>query len=180
MIDFTSYREPYLQSARIVLEPLTAWHGEGLFPLLRDPMMYSYIPGEPPISGGEVMKRFERLETRLSPDETELWLNWAVRLLSAGYVGMVEATVREDGTALTAWRIFTPHQRQGLGREAVQLMLEHLKAIGVVEARAFVDTRNAASIRLAEAAGFQRIETHVMREKLRGRWIDDHEYSRIL
>ncbi|BCW87070.1 hypothetical protein sos41_01960 [Alphaproteobacteria bacterium SO-S41] len=175
-----SYRAPALATARLVLEPVNAWHGESLFPLLKDPLLYTYIAKEPPLAASHLSRSFEALETRRSPDGAELWLNWAVRISNGGYAGLVEATVSADDTAQVAWWVFTASQRQGYGREAVAEMLAHLAAIGVREAVAFIDTRNTASIRLAEALGFTRHETHMRREKVRGRWVDDHEYRRAL
>lgn len=180
MIDFNAYREPYLQTERLTLEPLTAWHGESLFALLKEPLLYAYIDKEPPVAAGELIRRFEALEARRSPDGQELWLNWAVRLTAGGYAGLVEATVRPTGEAVIAYWVFLASQRQGIGREAVAAMLDHLGQIGATEAVAFIDTRNAASIRLVEALGFVRAATHAMREKLRGRWVDDHEYRKTL
>ena len=179
-LDFDNYREPQLETLRLFLEPLNAWHGESLFPGLKDPLLYTYIAKEPPLATLHLSRRFEALETRRSPDGSALWLNWAVRIADGGYAGLVEATVGADAVALVAWWVFTAQQRQGYGREAVAGMLAHLSAIGVPEAVAFIDTRNIASIRLAEATGFTRHETHVMREKVRGRWVDDHEYRRAL
>ncbi|MBL9011038.1 MAG: GNAT family N-acetyltransferase [Alphaproteobacteria bacterium] len=179
-MDFEAYREPELRSARLVLEPLTAWHGESLFGLLKDPMLYTYIAKEPPLAASHLSRRFEALEQRRSADGEELWLNWAVRIAAGGYAGLVEATVRGDATALVAWWTFLPFQRRGYGREAAAAVLDHLRSIGVREAAAFIDTRNTASIRLAEALGFVRAGTHAMREKVRGRWIDDHEYRKVL
>jgi ribosomal-protein-alanine N-acetyltransferase len=180
LIDFDAYRAPALQTARLLLEPVNAWHGETLFPGLKDPMLYAFIAKEPPLSTSEVSRRFEKLESRRSPDGEELWLNWAARRINGGYVGLVEATVGRDAIAHVAYWVFSADQRQGFGREAVAVMLEHLAAIGCVEAVAFIDTRNAASIRLVEALGFERRQTLVMREKLRGRWVDDHEYRKSL
>jgi RimJ/RimL family protein N-acetyltransferase len=180
VIAFDVYRAPFLQGGRLTLEPLTAWHGESLFAHLKEPLLYTFIPKEPPIAAGEVMRRFEALETRRSPDGRELWLNWAVRLTQGGYAGLAEATVLPGGEATIAYWVFLPFQRQGIGRESVAMMLDHLRDIGVAEAIAFIDTRNAASIRLVEALGFVRATTRVMREKVRGRWIDDHEYRKLL
>lgn len=180
MAGFAAYREPELRTDRLVLEPVTAWHGESLFAFLKEPLLYTYIPREPPLAASHVARRFEQLETRRSPDGSELWLNWAVRIAANGYAGLVEATVRADETALVAWTVFLPHQRQGIGREAVAAMLAHLAATGVHEAAALIDTRNAASIRLAEALGFKRVATHAAREKLRGRIVEDHDYRKAL
>lgn len=180
MIDFVNYSEPFLQTRRLALEPLTAWHGESLFAGLKEPLLYTFIAKEPPLAAGEVIRRFERLESRRSPEGDELWLNWAVREARGGYAGLVEATVRPDGSAIIAYWVFLASQKQGVGREAVAAMLEHLASIGVSEAIAFIDTRNTDSIKLVEALRFTRVETHVMREKLRGRWVDDHEYRKRL
>ena len=179
-LDFDSYREPQLETLRLLLEPLNAWHGESLFPGLKDPLLYTYIPKEPPLAASHLSRRFEALETRRSPDGTELWLNWAVRISNGGYAGLVEATLTADGRAQAAWWVFTASQHQGYGREAVAAMLAHLAGVGAAEAIAFIDTRNAASIRLAEATGFARHDTHVRREKVKGRWVDDHEYRKAL
>jgi len=180
VIDFDAYREPFLQTPRLVLEPLTAWHGESLFPGFREPLLYTFIAKDPPVAAGELMRRFERLESRRSPEGDELWLNWAVREARGGYAGLVEASVGRNGSAHIAYWVFLTHQRKGLGREAVAAVLDHLKAAGASSAIAFIDTRNAPSIRLVEALGFTRVQTHVMPEKLRGRWVDDHEYRKIL
>ena len=175
-----AYREPDLTTPRLVLEPLTAWHGESLFPFLKEPLLYTFIPREPPLASSHVTRRFEGLQSRRAPDGGEWWLNWAVRVAANGYCGMVEATVPREGATLVAWTVFVPHQRQGYGREAVAAMLAHLADQGVSEVAAVIDTRNAPSIRLAEALGFTRIATHRLREKLRGRFVDDHEYRKNL
>lgn len=180
-VDFDSYREPLLQTPRLSLEPLNAWHGEPLFTGgLKDPQLYTFMAKEPPLAVAELSRRFERLESRRSPDGSELWLNWAVRLTTGGYVGLVEATVTADAVASIAYFVFTPHQRQGYAREAVTGMLGHLAEAGVISARATVDTRNQASIALLEALGFARIATIAQREKVRGRFVDDHVYEKPL
>lgn len=179
-MDFDAYCEPLLHTQRLSLEPLNAWHGEPLFAGLKDPLLYTYIPKEPPLAVADLSRRFEQLESRRSPDGSELWLNWAVRLSTGGYAGLVEASVQANRTASIAYFVFATHQRQGIGREAVSAMLEHLAATGVTESRAMIDTRNLASIALVEGLGFERIATHSMREKLRGRWVDDHEYRKPL
>lgn len=152
-----------------------------MFPGLSDPLLYSFIAEEPPLGPAALARRYEKLEARVSPDGNALWLNWAVRVKSNGYAGYVQATVPRGGPAEIAYVIFTAHQRLGYAREAAAAMLVHLNtAAGVQEAAAFVDTRNKASIRVIEALGFHRVATHVMREKLRGVFIDDHEYRKLL
>ncbi len=65
------------------LEPQTAAHADEMFPLLADGEVYRYLDGAPPSSLDALRGRFERLETRRSPDSTELWLNWVVRALES-------------------------------------------------------------------------------------------------
>lgn len=175
-----TYTEPTLTTERLVLEPLTAWHGESLFPFLKEPLLYTFIPREPPLASSHVVKRFDAIQGRKSPDGKDWWLNWAVRVATNGYCGVVEATVPEAGPALVAYTVFLNHQRQGYGREAMAALIDHLAVQGITEAAAFIDTRNAPSIRLIEALGFHRVATHRAREKLRGRFVDDHEYRKNL
>lgn len=179
-IDFDAYQEPRLETPRLLLEPINAWHGEPMFAGLKDPQLYIYTSDEPPLAVSELSRRYEKLETRRSPEGDQLWLNWAVLDRAKGYVGHAQATVRADSTSLVAWRIFTVAQRNGFATEAIAVMLDHLIAIGCREAIAFIDTRNTASIRLAERLGFVLFATHERREKLRGRWVDDHEFRKTL
>lgn len=175
-MDFDAYREPQLETLRLLLEPVNAWHGEPLFAGMKDPLLYTYTSDEPPLSVSALSRRYESLEARRSPDGGQLWLNWAVLERAGGYAGLMQATVRGDGTSLVAWRIFTSHQRKGIAAEAAVAMLDHIAQIGCTIAIAYVDTRNTASSRLAEKLGFCRIATHAKTEKVRGRWVDDHEY----
>lgn len=180
MIDFDAYREPRLETPRLLLEPINAWHGEPMFAGMKDPQLYIYTSDEPPLSVSELSRRYEALESRRSPDGERLWLNWAVLERTGGYAGLVQATVHPDATTLVAWRIFAHAQRRGFAAEASAVLLDHLAVLGCTEAVAFIDTRNTASIRLAERLGFTLAATHDRREKLRGRWVDDHEFRKTL
>lgn len=73
-----------LRSPRLVLEPLVAAHAEALYPALAEPALYTFLPKGPPASLAELRARFERLESRTSPDGTQRWLNWAARLAEDG------------------------------------------------------------------------------------------------
>src|SRR5882672_11356745 len=88
-----TYVSRHLATSRLLLEPLTAGHAEALFALLSDAALYTYLPGEPPVSVEALRERYRRLEARRSPDGSELWLNWVGRQHNGAYVGLVEATV---------------------------------------------------------------------------------------
>jgi len=170
-----------LATQRLILEPLTVGHAPALFALLSDPGLYTYLPGEPPVSVDALRERYVRLETRRSPDGRELWLNWAGRQHNGAYVGLVEATVHADATAHVAYFVFSAFQRQGFAVEAVDAVLAHLKNdIGVREVRALLDTRNDASSRLLERLGFQRVQLIKNADDFKGAPSDEYEYLREL
>ncbi len=181
VLAFDRYMSRFVATQRLMLEPLGAGHAERLFSLLSDPALYTFLPGDPPVSVEALHERYERLEWRRSPDGKELWLNWAARQESGTYVGLVEATVRADASAQIAYFVFHPFQRQGFAAEAVEAVVMHLKNdIGVETARALLDTRNEASWRLLERLGFKRTRTIKNADHFKGSSSDEFEYMRDL
>jgi RimJ/RimL family protein N-acetyltransferase len=177
---FGTYVCPTLNAPGLVLEPLAVAHAGELFPSLQNPALYTYIPHDPPPSLDALCARYARLARRRSPDGKELWLNWVVRRDCAA-VGTVQATCRSDDVAYVAYDVFVPFQRQGLATKAVSTMLDHLQAsAGVVTAKALVDTRNTASIRLLERLGFSRIRLIENADHFKGARSDEYEYARQL
>ena len=145
-----------LTTARLVLEPLTRRHAQEMFEALSDRAIYRFIDEAPPASVDALAARYARLESRRSGDRREHWLNWVVRVPATGAaIGFVQASVMPDGTAFVAYVIAPSSQGRGYGREATATMIEELRArYGAKVLRANVDSRNAASIRLAAALGF--------------------------
>lgn len=176
---YDKYKPPRLRAQRFWLEPLTAEeHAARLFAPLSDPKLYEFIPGGPPASAQALWDRYTRLQTRRSPDRSELWLNWAVKSTDREYVGLVEATVKKDASAQVAYFIFVPHQRHGFGAKAVTLVIEHLvQDLGIKVARALVDTRNIASQRLLKRVGFERKRTIKDADHFKGATSDEYEYE---
>ena len=58
--------------------------------------------------------RFTKLETRLSADGQEQWLNWVICLASEELIGYVQATVRADGGVLIAYELGSAFWGKGL------------------------------------------------------------------
>ncbi len=146
-----------LETARLVGEPLTAAHAVLLFPELRNPALYRFIPQDPPPSIDTLTSRFERLASQPhSPDGDELWLNWVLReRASDAYAGMLEATVIPGQSATIAYFVFVPYQRQGYAHEGVGALVKHLFTVHQVDVVvAEIDTRNRASIALVKTLGF--------------------------
>jgi ribosomal-protein-alanine N-acetyltransferase len=148
-----------LLTARLRLEPLMAAHADLLFAGLSDPRLYDYIPEPPPASVEVLRERYRRLESRLSPDSSEEWLNWLVSLRDPPRaLGYVQATVYDDTSAEVAYVLLRDAWGAGYGREATAAMIDHLHThAGVRRFRATVDPRNRASVRLLEALGFTRV-----------------------
>ena len=149
-----------LATGRIRLEPLTAVHAAELFPLLADRQVYQFISGELPVSVAALAERYQRLESRCSPDGSEQWLNWAIRRLDDGQcVGYLQATLHPGGTADFAFVLGSSFWGLGLAREASVLVLHTLFAeFGVVSVFATADQRNLRSSGLLTRLGFARVQ----------------------
>jgi [ribosomal protein S5]-alanine N-acetyltransferase len=106
-----------VRAGHVVLEPQTAAHAAEMYDVLRDPKIYEF-ENSPPVSSDWLAARFAKLESRLSPDGTQQWLNWVVRVPTGALAGYVQATIDGDGTAHIAYELASPFWRQGIGRAA--------------------------------------------------------------
>ena len=147
-----------LTTRRLVLEPQVAAHAEAMHALLQDPAIYRY-ENEPPDSVDGLRERFRRLESRMSANGREQWLNWVVRLRDAELIGYVQATVREGSPAAIAYVFASAWWGRGYATEAVAEMMEELAAnYGTREFSAVLKRDNRRSIRLLERLGFAYVE----------------------
>jgi [ribosomal protein S5]-alanine N-acetyltransferase len=176
--------ETTLETERLLLEPLMPEHAPLLKKYLADERLYRFIPQNAPASAEALEARYRKLSSRRSPDGSEVWLNFAMRLreegrlLKATYVGTLEATVFPDRSAYLAYTVFVPFWRQGYAREGCARILRHLLdnyRVRVVVAE--MDTRNAASVSLAEALGFERVGTTLGADHFKGSVSDEHRYE---
>lgn len=143
-----------VRTERLVLEPQTASHAEEMFGVLSDPAIYEY-ENAPPRSLEWLRKRFAKLETRRSPDGTEHWLNWVIRIPTSELIGYVQATVHPDGHAAIAYELASRFWGRGLARAAVEAMVSALEEdYGVRRLSAVFKRRNHRSQRLLERLGF--------------------------
>lgn len=125
-------------------EPQTAAHAPEMYSVLSDPAIYEF-ENEPPESLEKLAIRFAKLETRASPDGTEQWLNWVVRLPDGSLAGYVQATVLPTGVAFVAYELNSRNWRKGIGSSAVQAMMTELCASYGVHT--FVAVLKAANFR---------------------------------
>lgn len=144
-----------LNTDRLALEPLVARHAGELFEVLSDPDLYQYLDYGPPASVEYLRDVYEGLESRVSPDGSQLWLNWAVRPQGEGSVGFVQATV-VGADAWVAYVIARGAWGRGYATEAVRAVIDHLRsACGVTRFLATTEAENGRSIRLLERLGFR-------------------------
>ena len=85
-----------VETGSFTLEPQIAAHAEEMFVVLSDPAIYAH-ENQPPRSLEWLRTRFAKLETRLSADGREQWLNWVIRLPTSELIGYVQATIYPDG-----------------------------------------------------------------------------------
>jgi aminoglycoside 6'-N-acetyltransferase len=148
---------------------------------LRSPELYQYVADVPPPSREWLRERYRRLETRRSPDSSELWLNWLLREKMTGrFVGYVQATVK-DHSASIAYLLFSNAGGVGYAHEAVGGMLRSLQRdYATKEFTATVHVGNQRSIRLLERLGFTRRSFTKNAEDIRGELTDEYRYTLAL
>src|SRR4051812_48496517 len=103
----------------LTLEPQFASHARAMFEVLSDEAIYLF-ENEPPASLAALSARFKRLESRRSPDGSQQWLNWVIRLHSGDVAGYVQATVHADGRAALAYVLGSGFWGKGIATKAVR------------------------------------------------------------
>ena len=143
-----------LAAGTLCLEPQVAGHAPEMFEVLGDPAIYEF-ENEPPPSLEWLERRYRQLETRRSPDGSERWLNWVIRLPSGRLAGYVQATVLRESTAFIAYELASPFWRQGIGSAAVTAVLQDLVSTYEVHTcLAVFKARNFRSESLLRPLGF--------------------------
>jgi RimJ/RimL family protein N-acetyltransferase len=168
-----------IETARFKLEPQIAAHAEEMFVVLSDPAIYEY-ENQPPPSVEWLRVRFTKLETRLSADGREQWLNWVIRVPTSELIGYVQATVR-PGHAAIAYELCSAYWGRGLGRGAVKAMISELvEHYNVRSFFAVLKRDNFRSVRLLERLGFSLAspEQHVTHKAEFGEVLMCREYQR--
>jgi len=127
-----------------------------MFDALRDPQIYSFIPEKPPLSIADLRRRYRLLQKGASPDRSQLWLNWIVRLVpSDRCVGYVQATVHASRAADFAYVLASPFWGCGIATEACVAAIDFLGTeLAVRSLYATVSAENDRSVRLLARLGF--------------------------
>lgn len=145
-----------IRTPRLSLEPLVAAHAEILFCSLCDERIYRWIEAGGPKDLNQLRAKWERNESRLSPDGNEVRLNWAIRLGNEGpYIGKLDACLDSPVRATNVGFVFFPeYWGYGYATEALLAVKTVLVENGVLFMRATAATQNLASARVLEKAGF--------------------------
>jgi RimJ/RimL family protein N-acetyltransferase len=145
-----------LTTAHLILEPSTARDASELFDVLNDTRLYTYTGGAPQTLE-DLRTRYLRLETQRSPDGSEAWLNWTIRLQATRRaIGTLQATVTSEGIATVAWVIGYEWQHRGYATESAHALIGWLMSLDtLLEVRAFIHPQHEASSRIARACSLQ-------------------------
>jgi RimJ/RimL family protein N-acetyltransferase len=121
-----------------------------------DPGLHDFTGGRP-ASAEQLRERYGRWHTQRSPDGSQAWLNWMVRLRESGsVVGTVQGTVelRSQAPAVLAWVTAVDHQRSGIATEAADAVATWLRTqpgVGALSAR--IHPAHLASQHIARRIG---------------------------
>ena len=143
-----------IRASHCTLEPQVEAHAHEMFEVLSDPAIYEFENAPPP-SEAWLKHRYSRLESRGPTDGTQKWLNWVIRLPSGDLAGYVQATVLQSGSSYVAYELASRYWRKGIGRSAVEAMLEELGSVyGVHTFVAVLKSANYRSLGLLRSLGF--------------------------
>lgn len=138
---------------RLLLTPIKASHAQVMFPILADKQLYTFTGDEPPESEQALRSTYRKLESRKSPDKSQLWLNWLISIVESGTtIGYVQATVSEFSADI-AWLTGTKWQKRGFASEAATGLVGWLSANEMPLIRALISPNHKASQKVASNAG---------------------------
>lgn len=165
-------------TARLRAETLRSDHAPLVWRDLQDQRLYKFSSSEP-LDLPSLQARYDFLSGARSPNGSELWLNWVLFFLGSNKpIGVIQATILQDGSATIGYEIFPEYWRQGIGAESVREMNQILlREMGVSVIAAEMDVRNAGSVALARAAGMSRVALQTGSEVVKGELIDEYRYE---
>jgi RimJ/RimL family protein N-acetyltransferase len=147
--------EARIRTGRLELLPLVVDDADEMVEVLGDQRLHDFIGGRP-ATLEELRTRYAVLADAHSPDGSQEWRNWILRLRDGTAVGTVQATIVEDGRAAEiAWVVGTPWQGRGLASEAAIGLVAWLEARGVRTITAHVHPDHRASAAVAARAGLE-------------------------
>ena len=165
------------ETARLTLEPMRIGHLEEMWELFGDERMHVFIPFQRG-DRDDHRARTERWSARVSKRTGEATLNWVARERSTGVaIAHFQAGFSDLPYATIGYMVAVRWQNRGFAAEGIS---EIVRLVGelfqIREVRAWIDTRNAASIRMVEKIGFRKIETILNADHFHGAPSDEFVY----
>jgi [ribosomal protein S5]-alanine N-acetyltransferase len=169
-----------LESQRLHLKPLMSTDADAAFASLQDDRIYQWISMNKPQSVESLRADWKRIESRVSPDGQEAWLNWFVTSKADGKpIGSIDACIDIENVATNfGYYFFADSWGQGYASEAVKAVADALMAQGVQKLIATVTSGNGASVRVLQKANFHFTRIIPDNDTLNGVLVDDEEYVR--
>ena len=148
-----------LDAGICTLEPQVEAHAIEMFAVLCDPAIYEF-ENEPPPSVEALAAGYRRKESRRSPDESQVWLNWVVRLPSGALTGYVQATVMDAGYSYIGYEFSSRYWRRGIASAALRaVFLELAREYHVHQLVAVLKKANYRSVGLLRKLSFAEAPT---------------------
>ncbi len=173
--------ENCLETDRLFLEPICEGHASEMFELFADQELHHFVPFEPP-SLEEQQKRCARWAIGHSPDGSEIYLNWAARdKQSSKVIGHFQSGIKDKDEASIGYVVAREFQGKGFAQEALHAVFGFLRDVHSIKSvKAWSDTRNKASHRLAERMGMKVIETIKDADFFKGAASDEFVFAKDL
>lgn len=174
------FEQPELITKNLTLEPITEIHAKELCEFFSDSELHRFVPFEPP-TFEQQRERCVRWAKRRSPDGVEIWLNWAARDKETGQVAAhIQAGLKEDRVASIGYVVGRTFQRKGIATECLESVFLYLKdVLQVREVKAWSDTRNEASHRLARKLGMIQVDLVKDADFFKGTTSDEFVFSKV-
>ncbi len=174
------FEQLLLTTPRFILEPITEIHAKELCDFFSDNELHHFVPFESPTLEQQT-ERCLRWAKRKSSDGTELWLNWAARDKETGRIAAhMQAGMKADRIASIGYVVGRTFQRIGCATECLESVFKYLsESLGAIEVKAWSDTRNEASHRLAKKLGMVQVELIKDADFFKGRTSDEFVFSRL-
>ena len=168
-----------LETERLCLEPIREHHASEMVTVLKAESLYDFIPSNPPTIE-ELISRYKMWEKNLAPDGSEIWLNWAARLKESGkLVGHFQSGIKVDSTeSYIAYTVGAAFQRRGYSYEALKCLCTYLREQQNVKTiKAWIDTRNMASISLVSKLGMRQVAFVKDADRFKGNASDEYVFE---
>ena len=151
-----------LQTPRLRLTPAAPELADTAFAPLRDERLWQFFPHMRPATVDALRERFARWQR--GPDDSSpghlFWENWIGFSEDDAVVGLFQATVLLDATALVAYSVVPAFWRQGFAREAVTAVIAHLRDVHQVKnVCADIERDNLVSRAFIESLGFEHVSS---------------------